>query len=299
MSRPLINALQPGVKLLYVLYFRTLEKQLKALLVSKSSSTHSRILRHTKQVSPAQLLCCDGNCRLEQITVMKALKSGAPGDTRWAETVSFFSLLCGAWMLKDAARESCPKFRSALRGLCVTSGRLNPCTDSFPHGSIFLYRGALWFSHQRRHLWPNLPLMSIPAVSAVDPEIKPSDVAALPTAQPPICHQSVDTGGNVLVPWQKQTFWGLVITSYKSVVCVSENKLCLYTYATLMHLLHRKLYDWRLSSHRHLIVAPFSYIWLFLEAHFHCALRCHGRRPSHCVFCFPVWNDLCPNATSF
>lgn len=49
--------------------------------------------------------------------------------------------------------------------------------------------------------------MSIPAVSAVDPEIKPWDVAAVPTAQPPICHQSFAIGGKETLVMVKELFF--------------------------------------------------------------------------------------------
>lgn len=63
--------------------------------------------------------------------------------------------------------------------------------------------------------------MSIPAVSAVNPEIKPSDVPAVPTAQPPICLQSVVIGGNVLVLRQKET----ILMVFARVATTNNNRL--------------------------------------------------------------------------
>lgn len=108
--------------------------------------------------------------------------------------------------VKRRCKESYPKF-SALAEMLVRNKR--PTEPS--HGLFF--RSALYFCtvvlcarHTRGDICdPTLPLMSVPAVSAVDPEIKPSDVPAVPTAQPPICLQSVVSGGNVLVLGQKET----------------------------------------------------------------------------------------------
>lgn len=132
-------------------------------------------------------------CRYKQ--KKQALKSGAPGDSRWADTVSFFFLvspLCVAKKLKYAAK----KVAQSLGPRWEAARNERPtepfCTETFPLGFIFLHPGALWFSHQKRHLWPNCGFDERPSSVCCRPRNKTVGCASSPhrTAAdlPPISH---------------------------------------------------------------------------------------------------------------
>lgn len=141
-------------------------------------------------------MCCDENCSSEQITAIKALKFGAPGDSHWAETVSFFSPPhCVEYECWKKRRRKLPKV-SALVELHVRNKR--PTEPLHRLVSAWLYIFVPWCfvvvtpeatSVTRLFLWwaSQQCLLSTP-------EIKPSDVPAVPMAQTPICLQSVVIG---------------------------------------------------------------------------------------------------------
>lgn len=113
----------------------------------------------------------------------QALKSGAPGDSRWADTVSFFFLvspLCVAKKLKYAAKKVAQSLGPRWEAARSERPTEPFCTETFPLGFIFLHPGALWFSHQKRHLWPNCGFDERPSSVCCRPRNKTVGCASSP-----------------------------------------------------------------------------------------------------------------------
>lgn len=132
-----------------------LENKLKELIAVKSS-THTQALSQThtqhKQLLH-QFVPWWKLLLLNESRWCRNLKSGARGDSCWAEKLSP--------SLSHPVDSKCWKnpVTKLVKVLfpCLEAVHDRQLTeeDLFPLGFIFLGHGALWFSHQTQHLWPS------------------------------------------------------------------------------------------------------------------------------------------------